>query len=89
MAKWIIQRWGDEGTGLVYRNLIQGADYDLGRVDPAWDDNSLLTWILDHAENLNVGDLFILSDGSVQQFDGHIFYPGFGWNQTNKEGAVA
>lgn len=90
MAKWIVIRDGEGATAvsLVYHNLVQDRRYALGSISSDWDDNSVLQWIFDNAENLTVGDLIQLSNGKTLQWDGRIFSRE-GWCRMRQERATA
>jgi len=77
MAMWIILRdgEGDHAVTLVYHNLIQDRRYSVGSISSLNDDNTVLQWIFDNAENLTPGDFIKLSCGRVLHWDGRAFDP--------------
>jgi hypothetical protein len=75
MAMWIIIRDGKgrDAVRLVYHNLIQDRQYPLGSCSSDWDDDSVLQWIFDNAENLTPGDFIKMSNGRMLHWDGRAF----------------
>lgn len=70
MARWIIVRQsrGNEGTRLVYENMVTREKHDLGGVDSTVPDDMVVDWVFNHAEHLNRGDFIQLSNGRLLQF---------------------
>jgi len=87
MGMWIIIR-DFEQVQLVYRNLIQDREYDLGSMSSIWSDDSVVQWIFDNSQQLTSGDFIKLSDGRMLHWDGRAFDPER-WSRMNQERASA